>query len=200
MSFDGLPPPLYPYLYRARLHRNLDGDSTKCDVDKGFGSWNICTIFPGAKKEARYPQGVYRLYGINTPEIRGKERPLGLEALDRLNQLVGMSSDKHGLIMVATHKEREHGKYRYMLEILIPIKPEPLEFEVEEEEKHWLPREELVALLEQTEVGEGGSGTIRALVTEVLARRRAAGEGRVINANQTLLEEGLAEPYFGGKK
>lgn len=177
----------------------MDGDSAKINIDQGFGSWKICTTFPGSEKEAKYPQGVYRLYGINTPEIRGAERGEGLKALSRLNEL--LSKGAHGdSILVATHKDKEHGKYRYMVELLIPIKPEPLEFEVEEEKKHWIPREDLVELLAQTEENGDGSGTIRALVTEVLASRRAAGEGRMINANQVLLEEGLAKPYFGGKK
>jgi hypothetical protein len=38
------------------------------------------------------------------------------------------------------------------------------------------------------------------LTTEILHLRRQAGEGRMINANQVLLDEGLAKPYFGGKK
>jgi endonuclease YncB( thermonuclease family) len=180
--------------------RNLP-HSAKINVDQGFGDWKICTTFPGSDKEAKYPQGVYRLYGINTPEVRGVERAAGLKALSRLNELLSKGA-RGDSILVATHKDKEHGKYRYMVEILIPIIPEPLEFDVENEKPHWLAREDLTNLLEQTEAGdlELGSSTIRALVTEVLARRRAAGEGRMINANQVLLEEGLAKPYFGGKK
>ena len=177
----------------------MDGDSMKLHVDCGFGIWKICTIYPGADKEAKYPQGVYRLYGINTPEVRGHEKAAGLKSLSRLNELLSKSKTGDS-IFVAMHKDKEHGKYRYMVEILIPIEPAPLEFDVEEEKEHWVERDDLVALLGQTEHNGIGSSTIRALVTEVLASRRAAGEGRMINANQVLLEEGLAKPYFGGKK
>jgi endonuclease YncB( thermonuclease family) len=177
----------------------MDGDSAKIHIDQGFGSWRICTAYPGAEKEARYPQGVYRLYGINTPEIRGAERGEGLKSLSRLNELLSKGA-KGDNILVATHKKREHGKYRYMVELLIPIEPEPLEFDLDVEKEEWLDREDLVGLLEQTNSLGSSSSTIRALATEVLARRRAMGEGRMINANQTLLEEGLAKPYFGGKK
>lgn len=192
-----LPPPLYPFLYPARMHRAMDGDSVKINLDQGFGSWKICTVYPGAEKEAKYPQGVYRLYGIDTPEVRGKEKTLGLQSLSRLNELLSHSSQGDS-IFVATHKEREHGKYRYMIELLVPVTPEPLSFDPEVEKKHWVPGEELESLVYQTEPGE--SSTIRAMATEILHLRRQAGEGRMINVNQVLLDEGLAKPYFGGKK
>jgi endonuclease YncB( thermonuclease family) len=177
----------------------MDGDSMKLHLNLGFGTWKLCTIYPGSDKEARYPQGVYRLYGINTPEIRGAERPQGLKSLSRLNELLSKSATGDS-VFVATHKKREHGKYRYMVEVLIPIVPPDLEFDVEIEKERWLEREDLVALLSETKANGDGSSVIRALATEVLALRRAAGEGRMINANQVLLEEGLAKPYFGGKK
>jgi hypothetical protein len=177
----------------------MDGDSMKLHVDLGFGVWRICTVHPGADKEAKYPQGVYPVYGIDTPEVRGSQRAEGLKSLSRLNELLSKSTSGDS-ILVATHKKREHGKYRYMVEILIPVKPPDLEFDVEDEKAHWLDREGLVALLDQTEHNGVGSSTIRALATEVLALRRGNGEGRMINANQVLLEEGLAKPYFGGKK
>jgi endonuclease YncB( thermonuclease family) len=193
---SSLPPPLYPYLYPARVHRAMDGDSAKIHVDQGFGTWRLCTVHPGAEKEARYPQGVYRLYGINTPELRGAERGEGLRSLARLNELLSKGA-KGDSVFVATHKEREHGKYRYMVEILIPIEPEPLEFDPELEREHWLDGEDLEQMLGQD---DGSPSTIRAMATEILWHRRQAGEGRMINANQVLLEEGLAKPYFGGRK
>jgi len=177
----------------------VDGDTAKLQLNLGFGVWKLCTIYPGADKEARYPQGVYRLYGINTPEVHGAEKGEGLRSLARLNELISQSATGDSVV-VATHKDKEHGKYRYMVEILIPVEPQPLGFDVEEEKKSWLSPESCSDLLKETEEGDGGALTVRALVTEVLARRRAMGEGRMINANQVLLEEGLAKPYFGGKK
>lgn len=171
----------------------------KLHVDCGFGIWKLCTVHPGSDKEAKYPQGVYRLYGINTPEVTGAEKGEGLRSLSRLNELLseGAAGDS---IFVATHKEREHGKYRYMVEVLIPVEPQPLPFNVEDEKRSWIESKDLGALLEQTGENGDGSSTIRAMVTEILWRRRQAGEGRMINANQVLLDEGLAKPYFGGKK
>ena len=55
-----------PYIYRAHLARVVDGDTIDVDIDCGFGIW--------LKKER------LRLYGINTPETRGKEREEGLVA------------------------------------------------------------------------------------------------------------------------
>lgn len=52
------------YTYRARVARVIDGDSAVIDVDLGMGSWLIGQRF--------------RLAGIDTPEIRGAERPEGL--------------------------------------------------------------------------------------------------------------------------
>ena len=84
-----------------------------------------------------------------------------------------------------------------MVELLIPIEPEPLEFDPELEREHWLDSEDLEVMLGQD---DGSPSTVRAMATEILYLRRQAGEGRMINANQVLLEEGLAKPYFGGKK
>lgn len=50
-----------------------------------------------------------RLLGINTPEVRGKEREAGLVSRDRLRELIDGKD-----IIIATHKDKG-GKYGRLL-------------------------------------------------------------------------------------
>lgn len=59
------PDSVVSYTYRAELVRVIDGDTVVLDIDLGFETW--------------LRNQVVRLYGLNTPEIRGKEKPEGLE-------------------------------------------------------------------------------------------------------------------------
>jgi micrococcal nuclease len=68
-----------------------DGDSVVLDIQLGF---NIAML----------SQRI-RLFGINTPEIRGTERPLGLIAAARLRGLIEGKE-----VMLHSHKDRS-GKY-----------------------------------------------------------------------------------------
>ena len=72
--------------YKATLVRVVDGDTVYLEVDLGF---NVKTIQS------------FRLIGIDTPEIRGAERPEGLKSkaeLERLitNQVLIVQSEKTG--------------------------------------------------------------------------------------------------------
>jgi len=77
--------------YRAIVTGVYDGDSITIDIDLGFNNW---------KKNQKV-----RLFGINTPEIRGEERPDGLVARDRLRELI---LDKE--IIITSYKDKS-GKY-----------------------------------------------------------------------------------------
>ena len=77
--------------YRAVVTGVYDGDSITIDIDLGFNNW---------KKNQKV-----RLLGINTPEIRGEERPDGLVARDRLRELI---LDKE--IIITSYKDKS-GKY-----------------------------------------------------------------------------------------
>ena len=79
------------YSYRAFVTGVYDGDSITVDIDLGF-FMKMC------KQKVR-------LYGINTPEIRGEERPDGLIARDRLSELI---LDKE--VIIKTYKDKA-GKY-----------------------------------------------------------------------------------------
>ena len=79
------------YNYRAVVTGVYDGDSFTIDIDLGFNNW---------MKNQKV-----RLLGINTPEIRGEERPDGLVARDRLRELI---LDKE--IIITSYKDKS-GKY-----------------------------------------------------------------------------------------
>ena len=79
------------YRYRAQVVSVYDGDTIRCDIDLGFGIW------------MRDP--TIRLYGINTPELRGDDKEAGLAARDWLREKV-LGFD----IQILTHKDKK-GKY-----------------------------------------------------------------------------------------
>lgn len=87
------------YEYKAKVIKVYDGDTITVLADLGF---NI-TI-----KEK------IRLYGLNTPEVRGAERPDGLISRDRLRERI---LDKE--VIIKTKKDKK-GKYgRYIAEIYL---------------------------------------------------------------------------------
>jgi micrococcal nuclease len=79
------------YNYRADVIGVYDGDSVTLDIDLGLGIWT-----KGQK---------CRLMGIDTPELRGSERPDGLKAKQRLCELILGKQ-----VAITTHKDKT-GKY-----------------------------------------------------------------------------------------
>ena len=70
------------YEYRVTNIRVVDGDTVDVDIDLGFGVW--------MKKQR------IRIYGIDTPESRTKdkvEKVFGLAAKKRLEEILSMSDD-----------------------------------------------------------------------------------------------------------
>lgn len=86
------------YHYRAIVTRVYDGDSITADIDLGLGVW-----LRGQK---------LRLWGIDTPELRGDEREDGLAARAFLvNELGGEDAiDAGSKVILETHKDKA-GKY-----------------------------------------------------------------------------------------
>ncbi len=79
-----------------------DGDTCKLVVDLGFGTYHKITC---------------RLNGINTPEVRGDERPEGIKSRDWLRNLLFNTSPHR--IKIKTHRDKT-GKYgRYLIDIYI---------------------------------------------------------------------------------
>ena len=88
------------YEYKAYVTKVYDGDTITVDIDLGFD-----ILFKGQK---------IRLSRINTPEIRGEERPEGLKSRDALREkILGKQ------IILRTEKDKR-GKYgRWLGEIWI---------------------------------------------------------------------------------
>ncbi len=88
------------YVYRAELERVVDGDTVDMLVDCGF------SIYTGQR---------LRLYGINTPEIRGAERPAGLAAKEYVINRFSEAED----VVIRTIRDKK-GKYgRYLAVIYL---------------------------------------------------------------------------------
>lgn len=66
------PDPEVSFTYRAELVRVIDGDTVVLNVDLGFETW-------------MHNQTI-RLYGIDTPEMRGEEKPEGEKAKEWLQE------------------------------------------------------------------------------------------------------------------
>jgi len=80
------------YTYKAEFVDNYDGDTVTMDIDLGLNVW--------------VRDQKLRLYGIDTPELRGSDREFGLEVRDYVkSRLEGAET-----ILVETHKDST-GKY-----------------------------------------------------------------------------------------
>tara|TARA_Y100000034_G_scaffold134579_1_gene203395 strand:- start:1108 stop:1449 length:342 start_codon:yes stop_codon:yes gene_type:complete len=81
------------YFYRAKITKVYDGDTCTALVDLGFGTQQTMKL---------------RLADINAPEIRGEERPKGLESRDFLRNLI---LDKEVIIETKRDKKGKYGRY-----------------------------------------------------------------------------------------
>lgn len=88
------------YTYKAKITEVYDGDTVTALVDLGFRiSFEI----------------KIRLLGIDTPELRGEERPQGLAARDRLRELV-LGKE----IILKTEKDKQEKFGRWLGELFFP--------------------------------------------------------------------------------
>jgi micrococcal nuclease len=93
------------YEYNAKIISVYDGDTVRATIDLGFGV--VLNGYDG--------KGVsLRLYGLNTPEVRGDEKEQGLVSRDRLRErILGKE------VLLKTFKDAT-GKYgRYIAEIYL---------------------------------------------------------------------------------
>jgi micrococcal nuclease len=87
------------YFYNATVTNVYDGDTIRADIDLGFNM--------------KISNMKIRLSGIDTPEIRGEERPYGLIAKDFVNERIPAGTE----IQILTEKDAT-GKYgRYLATI-----------------------------------------------------------------------------------
>ena len=82
------------YIYKAYVTDVYDGDTITCIIDCGF---NI-----GMQKTK------IRLYGIDTPELRGEERDLGIFVRDELRKKI---LNKHVFLKSIKDKKGKYGRY-----------------------------------------------------------------------------------------
>ena len=84
----------HDFIYAAHVDKVYDGDTITCSIDLGFG------IVMNKQK--------IRLFGINTPEVRGSEREQGLISRDRLRERI---LDKDILLKTIRDKKGKYGRY-----------------------------------------------------------------------------------------
>jgi micrococcal nuclease len=89
------------------LNGVIDGDTVAGHLDLGLDMWLHNQRF--------------RLYGIDTPELRGKSRQAGLESRNRLISLIEEHSRSGYVLSIRTHK-RKNGSFqdsfgRYLIDI-----------------------------------------------------------------------------------
>ena len=82
------------FVYNAHVDKVYDGDTITCSIDCGFG------IIMKKQK--------IRLYGLNTKEVRGKEREEGLIARDKLRELI---LNKNIVLKTVKDKKGKYGRY-----------------------------------------------------------------------------------------
>ncbi len=82
------------YKYKATVVSVYDGDTITVNIDLGFG------VILQKKK--------IRLYGINTPEVRGEERERGLVSRDYLRELI---DGKEIILETIRDKTVKYGRY-----------------------------------------------------------------------------------------
>ena len=84
------------YKYKANVISVYDGDTITCNIDLGFGII--------IKKQK------IRLYGINTPELRGddKEKEKGIIARDKVRELI---NGKEIILQSIKDKKGKYGRW-----------------------------------------------------------------------------------------
>jgi micrococcal nuclease len=89
------------YEYNAKVLKVIDGDTLEVEFDLGFKISFIDKI---------------RLLGINTPEIYGKNKDLGIKSKNRTSELVPIGSN----IIIRTHKDQREKYGRYLAHVVLP--------------------------------------------------------------------------------
>ena len=82
------------YIYKAYVTDVYDGDTITCIIDCGFNLWIQKTKI--------------RLYGINTPELRGEDRDIGIFVRDELRKKI---LNKHIFLKTIKDKKGKYGRF-----------------------------------------------------------------------------------------
>lgn len=98
-----------PYVRSIRVVRIVDGDTIDVEVDLGF---------------RMYAKVRVRLLGVDTPEVRGPERPEGLISSDFVRRWVGENSEWATEDYPLRMRSVKTGKFgRWLAEIWTPADP-----------------------------------------------------------------------------
>ncbi len=79
------------YEYRAKIVDVYDGDTFTFYVDLGFDVWVKSKL---------------RLYGVDTPELRGSDKEMGIIVRDYVKELI-----LNKLVTIRVHKKGKYGRY-----------------------------------------------------------------------------------------
>jgi len=82
------------YIYNAYVTSVYDGDTITCNINCGFGV--------ELKKQK------IRLFGLNTPEVRGEEKAEGIISRDKLRERI---LEKEILLKTKKDKKGKYGRY-----------------------------------------------------------------------------------------
>lgn len=86
-----------PFTYNAIYQSNYDGDTITVDIDLGFG-----IILKDQK---------LRLYGINAPELKGKDKEKGKESRNYLNSILS------AYLTIKTYKDKKEKYGRWLADV-----------------------------------------------------------------------------------
>jgi len=82
------------YIYNAYVTSVYDGDTITCDINCGFG--------------VQLKKQKIRLFGLNTPEVRGEEKAEGIISRDKLRERI---LEKEILLKTKKDKKGKYGRY-----------------------------------------------------------------------------------------
>ena len=81
------------YDYRCIIRRVVDGDTIDVDIDLGFDVWHRERV---------------RVYGIDTPEVRGPKKAEGLVSAERVRELLPEGSQR--IIQIVFDRRGKFGR------------------------------------------------------------------------------------------
>jgi len=96
MNEIGGPGIYSPYLFNCSLVRVIDGDTVVCDVDLGF--------------DVSLTKQKLRLYGINTPESRTRDKAEKVRGLAAKNRLIEILSENDNKFLIQSHDKGKFGR------------------------------------------------------------------------------------------
>lgn len=86
------------YCYKAKVISCYDGDTVRLDIDLG-----LSIVFKNQS---------FRLFGIDTPEVRGETKEEGLKSRDYLRSLI---TDKELTVYTVKDKKGKYGRFLGLL-------------------------------------------------------------------------------------